>query len=92
MYLCRLNSAWVNKGLCNDIIRILATSLADVIHTLHVILMLDVFGAHISLQMWNALARWGTAGVLIPASDMAVASVGRVCVQGVQDQRSEAIW
>ena len=69
VYLWRLNSAWVNKGLCKDIIRILATSLASVMHTLHVILMFDVFGAHISLQMWNALARWGIAGVLIPASE-----------------------
>ena len=69
VHLWRLNSAWVNKGLCKDIIRILARSLADVMHTLHVILMFDVCGPHISLQMWNALARWGIPGVLIPASE-----------------------
>ena len=69
VHLWRQDSAWVNKGMCKDIIRLLATSLASVMHLLHVILMFDAYGAHICPQMWNALARWGIVGLLIPASE-----------------------
>ena len=69
VHLWRCNSAWVNKELCKDIMRVLATALAPFMDRMHVILMFDAYASHISLQMWNALARWNIHGQLIPASE-----------------------